>query len=400
MLTLTEEDLQQIKDKGITLEAVGQQLETFQNGIPYATLDRPCTIGDGIIKFSSEDLVHYANVFQKTMDSGRATKFVPASGAATRMFKTLLSVLEQTPEHISRTSFQDCLSQSKDSKTLEQFFLKLESFAFYSDLKTQLANQGLEIHLKNWRALLKTLLFSPGLNYSGLPKGLLKFHQYSDHSRTPIEEQIIEGNAYVRDSSGTVRMHFTVSPEHEQLIQQHLSQILKRIESQDILLDITFSHQQASTDTLAVDLENRPFRDSTGKLVFRPGGHGALLNNLYELQGDIVFIKNIDNVVPERLADQPNIYKKALGGYLVTVQNQLFSYIEKLSHKRVQEDAFNEISQYTQKSLGITIPNNVKTQSLDEQQQYLIERLNRPLRVCGMVPQYRRARWRAVLGGQ
>ncbi len=390
MLTLTEEDLQQIKAKGISLEIIGQQLESFRTGIPYTTLDRPCTIDDGIIKFSSEDLAHYADVFQKTMDSGRATKFVPASGAATRMFKTLLSFLEQIPEQKAGTTFQELLCRTKDAATLKQFFLQLESFAFYRDLKTQLEAQEVGIcntnTISHGRALLETLLFSPGLNYSKLPKGLLKFHQYTDHSRTPIEEHIIEGSAYVRDSSGSVRIHFTVSPEHEQLIQQHLSQILDRIESQDIQLDITFSHQQSSTDTLAVDLENRPFRDSSGQLVFRPGGHGALLNNLHALQGDIVFIKNIDNVVPERLTDQPNLYKKALGGYLITVQNQLFSYMETLSSEHVQEKMLNTIYQYAQETLGITIPKDLHTQSVEEQREFLIERLNRPLRVCGMVP--------------
>ena len=389
MLTLTEEDLQFIKEKGISLEIIEQQLETFRQGIPYIKLNRPCTIGDGLTQFSSTDLEHYAHIFQESIASSRVTKFVPASGAATRMFKPLLNFLEQASKQTSDATVTDLIAQSQDSKALEQFFQQLNSFAFYSDLEAELPKQGTQhldgVHIKNARALLETLLFSPGLNYALLPKGLLKFHRYPDHSRTPLEEQIMEGIAYARDFSETVRIHFTVSPEHEHRIQQHLEPIRNRIESQEIQLAITFSCQQSSTDTIAVDLDNYPFRDTDGKLVFRPGGHGALLKNLHDLKGDIVFIKNIDNVVPERLAEQPNLFKKALGGYLVTVQDQLFTYLHQLSQERFQSDQFQQIFDFAKKTLGITIPSDIHNQSLDTQQQFLINRLNRPLRVCGMV---------------
>jgi len=386
MLTITESDQQDLKAKGLTLEYLQQQLETFRKGIPYVTLNRPCTIDDGIRRFSHDDLDSYANTFQNMLSSGRVTKFVPASGAASRMFKTLLTALEENQEKRTQTSLQDFLLLSKDSAALRQFFHQLKAFPFYDDLQAQLADHGIEANSQHWETVLETLLHSPGLNYSNLPKGLLKFHYYPDHSRTPIEEHVAEGCVYAQDSSGTVRIHFTVSPDHEALIQEHLRQIRHRIESQHVQLAITLSHQSSSTDTIAVDPENRLFRDSSGKLVFRPGGHGALLHNLHHLQGDIVYIKNIDNVVPQRLVEQPNRYKKALGGYLVAIQHQVFQYLNILSQELINEKQLDDISIFAKHTFGIAISDNGTRQSVRTQQQLLFEQLNRPIRVCGMVP--------------
>ncbi|MGB0910389.1 MAG: DUF4301 family protein [Nitrospirales bacterium] len=386
MSTLTDNDQQHIQSQGISLQEIEQQLTTFRQGIPFTRLDRPCTIGDGITKFSATELEHYAHTFHEAMASGRVTKFVPASGAASRMFKILLTALEQTSTSRAQSSYEDLLSHGNNSTALRQFFQQLESFAFYTDLQTQLSLKGVTTQTQHWREILETLLHTPGLGYAHLPKGLLQFHQYSDHPRTPIEEHMHEGRAYAQDASGVVRMHFTVSPEHEEQIREHLTHIFSRNGNTDPQINITFSHQQSSTDTIAADLENQPFRDSNGKLVFRPGGHGALLKNLYDYQGDIVFIKNIDNVVPERLTDQPNLYKKALGGYLVTIQQQLFSYLNKLSHSHIESDLLNEIVLFAQDVVGITISKELKTRSVKTQQQFLFTQLNRPLRVCGMVP--------------
>ena len=305
------------------------------------------------------------------------------------MFKTLLSFLEQTSKQPSDALVKDLISKSRDSGLLEQFFQHLEAFAFYKDLEIELENQGVPIHenthIKSTRTVLESLLFSPGLNYAQLPKGLLKFHRYTDHSRTALEEQIMEGIAYARDFSETVRIHFTISPEHDQRIQQHLAQIRQRIESHDIQLDMTFSYQQSSTDTIAVDLKNCPFRDSQGKLIFRAGGHGALLHNLHDLNGDIVFIKNIDNVAPDWLADRPNLYKKALGGFLITIQDKIFTYLHQFSQGQIHKELLGEVFDFARKTLGVTVPSDIQNQSLDKQQRFLFDRLNRPLRVCGMV---------------
>ncbi len=389
MQPLTQADRQQIQEKGLTAEAVTQQLETFNTGIPYTTLDRPCTVGDGITRLSTIDLEHYAHTFHQAMDSGRVTKFVPASGAATRMFKILLTALEETSNKNSQASFQELLSREKESGALENFFHQVKSFAFFNELRTKLGEQGIQgknkQYTQHWRAVLRSLLHSPGLHYANLPKALLAFHRYPDHVRTPMEEHIHEGIAYAKDATGTVRLHFTISAEHEQLMREHLTKIQTRHTKQDIQLLLTFSHQAPSTETIAVELNNRLFRDTSGKLVFRPGGHGALLNNLTNLQGDIVFIKNIDNVVPERLVDQPNLYKKAIGGYLLTVQQQLFTYLNMLSQKQTSIDILQEMFNFASKTLGITIPASLQSQSIEQQQQFCINQFNRPLRVCGMV---------------
>ncbi len=391
MIPLTLKDRKLLEEKGISPDFFYQQLQTFRKGISHTILDRPCKIDDGIKQFSHTDLEHYAYLFKQAMASGRITKFVPAAGAASRMFKTLLTTFEQNHlEQGAQILSNNLSSRSKDIEGMELFFHKLESFAFFADLKAKLADQGIQnpekTYPKNWRAILKTLLFPSGLNYANLPKGILPFHQYADHIRTPIEEHIREGCAYTIDSSETVRIHFAISQEHEQLIQEHITQVLKRIQSSNINFDITLSYQPSYTDTIAVDLDNHPIRNSSGELIFRPGGHGALLENLCNLQGDIVFIKNIDNVVPECLADQHNFHKTALAGYLVTIQQQLFTYLEKLSLKYLQENQLSEIFEFAQRILGISTPSNTKAQSPELQQQFLFKRLNRPLRVCGLVP--------------
>ncbi|GJL55243.1 MAG: hypothetical protein NPIRA02_23750 [Nitrospirales bacterium] len=386
MPTLTEADQQDLNNKGLMLEHVEAQLETFRKGIPYTVLNRPCTVNNGITRLSAQERDAYAQHFEDVALSGRVTKFVPASGAASRMFKTLLTTLEEYQNEVSPTSLRDLLSQTKNAKALGEFFQQLDAFAFHDDLQAQLASQGITATDQQWKAVLRTLLFTPGLNYANLPKGLLKFHRYSDHVRTPIEEHIVEGCAYAKDASGTVRIHFTISPDHEQLIFEHVADIRRRVENQNVKFDITCSQQLASTDTIAVDLENRPFRDSTGALVFRPGGHGALIHNLHNLQGDIVFIKNIDNVVPQRLIDQPNLYKKALGGYLVTIQRQLFHYVQALSKDAIEEQYFHEIAAFAEHTFGMTMSEKVKSQSVRYQQNVLFKQLNRPIRVCGMVP--------------
>ena len=386
MLSLTDADSRQIKAKGIAQKTIEEQLESFRAGIPYTTLDRPCTIGDGITKLTSAELDHYAREFQKAMDDGRISKFVPASGAATRMFKSLLAAIEQFPAADSPATLKELLNQSPDGPLLRQFFQELESFAFCDELRSHFTIPDSDLRDQPWRTILETLLFSPGLQYANLPKALLSFHRYRDHVRTPIEEHVREGAVYARDQFSIVRLHLTMSPEHEQLIAQHFEFIHERVQRLGIQLDVTFSCQHASTDTIAVDDENQPFRDESGALLFRPGGHGALLDNLHDLQGDIVFIKNIDNVVPDRLAEQTNVYKKALGGYLVTIQQQVFAHMKELTSPNLQDEQLSEILNFAEGILGISIPDNIRTASRTEQQTFLSQRLNRPLRVCGMVP--------------
>ncbi len=236
-----------------------------------------------------------------------------------------------------------------------------------------------------YKNILEYILTAKGLDYADLPKGLIKFHRYPDHSRTPFEEHLVEAAAYVKDRNGVARIHFTISPEHEGAIKNHIERVRDRYEKSGVKYEITFSYQKPSTDTVAVDLENRPFRDAEGKLVFRPGGHGALLENLYELEGDIIFIKNIDNVVPDRLKGETYLYKRVLGGLLVELQKQIFQYLDRISKGDLNEPLIEEIIGFASDRLYIVLPKRIGQGTKEEKADFLFSRLNRPLRVCGIV---------------
>ena len=388
LLMFTEQDHKQLQDKGISPEVVGGHLATFQRGIPFTTLDRPCTVGDGISVFPSSELDQYIKIFHSEMSLGRVTKFVPASGAASRMFKSLLTCWNEI-EPGEETPFTTQSPNTDDQQALNQFMDNLRLFPFFDDLQTEVSKQGHRmaelLDTGRYQPILNHLLFSPGLNYTTLPKGLIQFHRYADHVRTPLEEHVVEGHEYAKDSTGRIRLHFTVSPEHESLMRQHVDDIRHRVEGKERDLDVRFSQQKLSTDTIAVDLNNLPFRSPDGQLVFRPGGHGALLENLNDAKVDIVFIKNIDNVVPDRLKETTYLYKKALGGLLVSVQQQLYAFLESLTTGHVSEEQLNEMAPFSESSLSTSFPLEFTKMSRQKRITYLIDRFNRPLRVCGMV---------------
>ena len=384
----TERDQQQFRDKGIPPQMVEEQLAMFRQGASFTTIDRPCTIGNGIIRLSSSELDHYANVFHQAALSGRVTKFVPASGAASRMFKTLLAFWNAASPHPPVDTEHRDSSESENSGW-EPFFANLPAFAFFDDLTSEVSKQGVELsHLlqsRKYGLILDHLLFSPGLNYARLPKGLIKFHRYPQYSRTPIEEHIFEGLQYAKDSRNSLRLHFTVSPEHQELVEQYLSVIRTHFDPITGLVEVSCSQQKSSSDTLAVDIHDQPFRGDDGRLVFRPGGHGALLENLSNLQGDIVFIKNIDNVVHDRLLDTTIRYKKTLGGYLISVQEKLFSYLKILIRDEFTDEHCRQMMTFAHEVLGHSSPDEFTNWSKPEQKNFILQQFNRPLRVCGMV---------------
>jgi hypothetical protein len=274
-------------------------------------------------------------------------KFVPASGAASRMFKLLLSFLHRC----QRLDMQEITGKARhgdqECQELWRWFAGLKQFAFYDDLKTAMAKHSLDLDIQAAQSqcadILAYLLTPKGLNYANLPKGLLQFHRYPDHCRTPFEEHLVEAAAYTQDQQGIARLHFTVTPEHQAAFITHMAAIRRRYEHDGVRFEVTFSTQHPATDTIAVDVHNAPCRDQHGQLLFRPAGHGALLENLQALQGDIIFIKNIDNVVPDHLKAETYLYKKALGGYLVEVQNQVFAYLRELSAPPVSDTRLRQI---------------------------------------------------------
>ena len=385
----TREDFKQIENKNIPIEKIYKQIESFRKGILPIRLNRPCTIGDGIEVIQRKDMNKLINVHNETASKYSIIKFIPASGAATRMFKHLLSLLN-SPNPITR---EWLLRQVEENDSSAEFAIKilveLKRFAFYEALKDKLVADGYDIETLcdrgEYELILEYLLTRKGLDYANHPKGLIAFHSYRNCVRTACEEHLAEAIDYCVDSDGNARIHFTIAEEHFQLFQKHIHDVCQLYEQNVAKLQITFSTQKSSTDTIAVDLENNPLRDRNDRLVFRPGGHGALLENLNELQEDIIYMKNIDNVVPDCLKEDTSLYKKVTCGLLVKLQRRIFNYLISLEKTAIDEKLTQEIISFITKKLSTTLPNNLRDYSLNDKRDFLFDKMNRPLRVCGVV---------------
>lgn len=377
---LTQQARRQLTERGISLHTIKQQLTAFQQGIPFIKLKKPCTLNDGIHSIRASELPSLIQDFNQAMAAGRVTKFVPASGSATRMFKGLLACHHQPVS-----------ASASDQHALEQFLANLPKFALYHDLRQALARQGHDLDQlvaeRNHHPILQALLYTPGLNYARLPKGLLAFHRYAAVTRTPIQEQLVEAAAYAKDTGGRTRLHLTCSAAHQEAVQHHIEHAKRMLDHATWM--VSCSIQNPSTDTLAVDLDNRPALDAQGQLLFRPAGHGALLSNLNELRGDILFIKNIDNVVPDHLKEATYTYKRALGGLLVGLQETLFAYLRRLDSESVSSALLKEATEWAHDAFALPLPEKWESLTHSEKTQWLFKALNRPLRVCGMVPNVR-----------
>jgi hypothetical protein len=382
-------DLQQLEARGMTVESVLQQIGWFQQGFPFIHLQRSCTMGDGIVAFAPNELDRFVTLHDHAARLGRVMKFVPASGAASRMFQSLLT-LANRPEPLTPLSLANAAaSGDQDCQQFNQLLTTLPQVAFADDLRRVMARDHLDLDTilstGQYHELLTYLLTPGGLNYANLPKGLIQFHRYADHTRTPFEEHLVEAAAYTQADTHTARIHFTVPVEHQETIAKYLHKVLPRYERTGCRYYITYSVQKPATDTIAVDHDNKPFRDVNGALVFRPGGHGALLENLNDLKGDIIFIKNIDNVVPDHLKAATYRYKKALGGYLVALQNELFGHLRRLWQDPIDPSALPEAFTFAQEKLFLQPPKDMWQADLSVQRAFLLRKLNRPIRVCGMV---------------
>lgn len=374
---ITQQDKEMLAQKGISEQQIAEQLACFEKGFPYLKLYAAASVENGILALDADAQKKYLDAWEAYMKTDKVVvKFVPASGAASRMFKNLFEFLGADYE-VPQTTFE------------KTFFEKIEKFAFYSDLNEaclRTAGQGIPELLAagKYKAVVSALLEAAGLNYGSLPKGLLKFHKYEDGNRTPVEEHLVEGALYAANKNGKVNVHFTVSPEHralfKALVDEKASAYAKKY---GVDYNVSFSEQKPSTDTIAADMENKPFRDN-GKLLFRPGGHGALIENLNDLDADIIFIKNIDNVVPDKMKGDTVLYKKLIAGVLVALQQKTFSYLQLLDSGKYTHDQVLEILQFLQKNLHCKNP-EVKNLEDSELAIYLKKKLNRPMRVCGMV---------------
>lgn len=375
---LTQQDKDYLAQKGISEEKLNTQLNNFKTGFPFLKLAGAASPEKGITIPSTDDKkVYLAAWDQYLQGNGKVLKFVPASGAASRMFKDLFE-------------FLDGESNTPNNTFIEKFFSNIKKFAFYKELDATLIDrEGKSIDQLitegNYKIVVDYLLGDKGLSYGKLPKGLLKFHSYPKGPRTPLEEHLVEGALYAGGKTGDVNVHFTVSPEHKELFKTLFAEKQAEYACQyGVKYNVSFSEQKSSTDTVAANPDNTPFRTEDGKILFRPGGHGALIENLNDLDADIIFIKNIDNVVPDRLKPETVEYKKLIAGVLVTKQKQTFEYLKKLDSGRYVHSELEEMIHFLHDDLCLRNP-ELKDLEDAELAIYLKKKLNRPMRVCGMV---------------
>ena len=368
---LTQQDLKQLAQKGISEQQIENQLGQFKTGFPFLKLEAAAAIGKGIVAPNAEEGKNYVAAWQDYKAQGkRVVKFVPASGAASRMFKDMFAFVDADYD-VPTTDFE------------KKYFDNIEKFAFYEELDAVcVKNEGKGIKALmaegNYKAVAANMLKAEGLNYGQLPKGLLLFHNYPEGPRTPMEEHLVEGALYAA-SNGEAHVHFTVSHEHMELFKQKVAQKADGYAKKyGISYDITFSEQKPSTDTVAANPDGTPFRNSDGSLLFRPGGHGALIENLNEIDADIIFVKNIDNVVPDRLKGDTVDWKQIIAGLLVTLQKQAFEYL-RLLDAGATDAQLQEMARFVADNLCT----DAKGNRVDAD--YLRKKLNRPMRVCGVV---------------
>ena len=375
---MTQKDLDTLQSRGITPEKFESQLMAFTYGFPYLKIEAPATVGHGITR-PSEALVRQSEeIWAQFLASGaKVMKMVPASGAASRMFKDLFSFLNGK-------------AGKPDNAFMKKWFEEFEKFAFLPSLnRLTLAKYGLSVHSLiregRYKDVIETLLGGEGLNYGALPKGLLLFHKVMGGARTPLEEHMAEGALYAAGSDHKVHLHLTVSPEHLPLFERKVEETCGLLESiYGVKFDITMSVQKPSTDTVAVTMDNVPFRVDD-ELFFRPGGHGALIENLNDLDAEVIFIKNIDNVVPDQLKDTTVQYKRVLAGVLVGVKQRINEYCRLIRKGHPTDEQIAEMTAFLRDTLLVTHDSLDEMESNDEKLEYLFSKFNRPLRVCGMV---------------
>lgn len=383
---LSREDISEIEKRGITQEEVERQISIFKRGNIVVDVVEAATIKNGIERFSDEDLQEFINLYDERKEDLSILKFVPASGAATRMFKAFYQFVEDfDPEQESLEAFLD----RRSDPVLEQFFSRLKDLPFHHLVWQKMRENHQHVDSLNPEQqqllFVKTMLLEDGLNYGSFPKGLVPFHKIEDRLLTAFEEHFIEA-AYYATSNKKARLHFTVAEDHQSAFEQEYRRIKKDLEERfDVEYEVSFSYQDPKTDTLAVDVANEPFRDDNDKLFFRPGGHGALIGNLDKQNADIIFIKNIDNVVVPRYLDLMGRYKKALAGKLVDLQQQTFQYMRELEKGEVEQDLLLEMISFVKDQLKVGLHEDFHELSSQEKQAYLKKKLNRPIRVCGMV---------------
>lgn len=381
MINFSDQDLAQLKRKGISKDKVLSQIETFKEGIPFVNLEKAAIVGEGISRFSFDEEKRLIEYFQSSSEKLSLLKFVPASGAASRMFKAMFNFIESY--NPSTESLSDYINRT-DNKDVKQFTDGMKKLPFYDLIFNKIsekANSEGELAY----SFVKEMLEEQGLNYGFYPKGLLPFHKYNTGSATPFKEHLKEG-AYYAKAKDSANLHFTISEQHEDMFKEEYKKVGPQIsEETNTKFNISYSNQKPSTDTLAVDMNNEPFRNSDGSILFRPGGHGALIENLNDQDADIIFIKNIDNVVIESNLNAVANSKKVLAGLLLEKQSKAFEFAKILDTGNISTEQLATISKYLQEELNVRFTKAFDTKTDEEKISELKQKINRPIRICGMV---------------
>ncbi len=388
----TDADREQLSRRGLAPDDAERQLRLLSEDPHYARLVRPATIGDGVRRVPAQETSILQELHAEAARSGRLVKFTPASGAASRMFQELFHFQRGPGRRLSWTAILEQQERGvREAETLVTVVRELERFAFFGEMRRILGRNGEDvdglIRIGAFQVLLDTLLGEGGMAYAQLPKGLLEFHRYEAGSRTAFEEHLVEAAHYSRDGAGASRLHFTVSPEHIEAFRMRFRRVEDEFrERYDTRFDIDYSVQDPATDTLAVDSRQSLVRDDQGRLRFRPGGHGALIANLNNLSADLVFVKNIDNVQPDRLKASALEWKRTLAGYLIRLQDSVFEQVHRLRKSSPPPEHVEGALQFVQRELNVEIDPDQLPTGQECRRAFALARLNRPLRVCGVVP--------------
>ncbi len=381
----TENDIQQIHNKGITLDQVNSQIDRLKNGMSYSKLLAAATIDKGIEGFNEKETKKYINFYESKKEALSILKFVPASGAATRMFKFLFQFLSTfNPDNETIEAF----IERQGDDLIKTFFSNLEAFPFYDEIvgKLKTTNSKYETLSESEKSLafVKTMLGEDDLNYSFFPKGLLPFHKYGHVSVTAFREHLLESTIYA-SSNKTANLHFTVSEKHHDYFKTEFEKASKQLTKETgVAFNVSYSYQKEETETVALTSDNKVYRNADGTILFRPAGHGALLENLDDLDNDLIFIKNIDNITVADKNVSISEYKKLLAGVLLDVQEKVFNYLNKLNADCDEED-FKIMALFLIHRLNVALTRDFDDYTPEEKKNYLREKLNRPIRVCGMV---------------
>ncbi|TXE09579.1 DUF4301 family protein [Seonamhaeicola algicola] len=382
----TEKDIKQIHSKGITIDQVNNQIERLKNGMSYSKLLAAATINKGIESFTDAEATEYIKLYEKQKDNLSIVKFVPASGAATRMFKFLFQFLKSfNPKKETLKAY----IQSQNNSLVSTFFSNLQAFPFYNDVIKKIEKTTLnynELPEDEQRVVfVKTMLDEDALNYSFYPKGLLPFHKYENEYVSAFTEHLLESTIYA-SSNKKAHLHFTVSEKHHNFFETEFDKVNKQLTNKTgVDFHVSYSYQKQETETVALKSNNKVYRNEDESILFRPAGHGALLENLDALNYDFIFIKNIDNITVASKNIAISEYKKLLAGVLLSIQEKVFEFLNKLDTDTCNEEDLKIMALFLIHRLNVVVTKQFDALSLQEKKAYLKEKLNRPMRVCGMV---------------